>query len=85
MKTPNTTFFRVRVAGLFATAMLLCTLIFAQPGGQAAGGGNDETTGQKELENECLRLLEKTRAPESHHYQQPHRPLVVIGEEVPSC
>ena len=82
MKTPHLTFSgSIRIASLFATAMLLCTLIFAQPGGQAAGGGNDETTGQKELENECLRLLEKTRAPETHHYQQPHRPLVVIGEE----
>lgn len=82
MKTPDTAFFRiVRISGLFATAMLLSALLFAQPGGQAAGGGNDESAGQKEKENECLRLLEKTRAPESHHYQQPHRPLVVIGKE----
>jgi hypothetical protein len=69
-------------AGLFTAWMLLGLLAIAQPpGGQSAGGGNDEGNKQQLQENECLRLLEKTRSPESHHHQAPHRPLVVIGEE----
>jgi hypothetical protein len=82
MKTSNIAFLTgARFTGLFAACMLLSTLLFAQPGGQSAGSGIDDGPKQQERENECLRLIEKTRAPESHHYQQPHRPLVVIGEE----
>lgn len=70
------------MAGIFAAAMLLSFTVWAQPpGSQAAGGSGDEGQKQQEHENECLRLLEKTRSPETHHFQQPHRPLVLIGEE----
>lgn len=70
----------VKVAGLLVPAMMLCMAVWAQPGSQAAANGEDGQK-QRDHENECLRLLEKTRAPETHHFQQPHRPLVVIGEE----
>ncbi len=82
MKTSFHTFSSsMRFSSVFAVCLLLTTMLFAQPGGQSAGGGNDDSNGQRDQENECLRLLEKTRSPESHHFQAPHRPLVVIGEE----
>jgi hypothetical protein len=71
----------LKTAGLLFAGLLMCITVWAQPGGQAGAGGNDEGQKQQEKENECLRLLEKTRAPETHHFQQPHRPLVLIGEE----
>ena len=71
-----------RLLVLFAGCLLSSTILQAQPGGQSAGGGNSDDTPRQVLqENECLRLLEKTRSPETHHFQQPHRPLVVIGQE----
>lgn len=63
-----------------AATLLLAVAAFAQPGGQSAGGSQIEGQ-QQERENQCLRLLEKTRAPETHHFQTPHHPLVVIGQE----
>ncbi len=71
-----------RPAGLWAVLMLLSLLVAAQPpGGQSAGGSQDDSPTQIVKQNDCLRLLEKTRSPEAHHFQQPHRPLVLIGEE----
>jgi hypothetical protein len=71
----------LKTAGLWLAGMVLCITVWAQPGGQAGASGNDDGQKQLEQENECLRLLEKTRSPETHHFQQPHRPLVLIGEE----
>lgn len=66
---------------LFLFVMFGGLMGFAQPGSQAASGAGDDTPKQQDHENDCLRLLEKTRSPETHHYQQPHRPLVLVGEE----
>ena len=73
---------RLRMTGFSCLFMLVAVSIWAQPpGSQAASGGVDDGQKQQDRENECLRLLEKTRSPETHHFQQPHRPLVLIGEE----
>lgn len=69
-----------RKAATLLALMMMTAATWAQPGSQA-GGGADDTPKQEDRQNECLRLLEKTRAPETHHFQQPHRPLVMIGEE----
>lgn len=61
--------------------LFMAIAVWAQPPGSQAAGGADDDQKQEERQNECLRLLEKTRAPETHHFQQPHRPLVMIGEE----
>lgn len=67
---------------LVTMILLFAATGWAQPpGSQAASGGGDDGQKQQDRENECLRLLEKTRSPETHHFQQPHRPLVLIGEE----
>ena len=68
MKTSNFTLFRgARFTGLFAFAILLSAMLFAQPpGGQSAGSGVDEGNKQQDRENECLRPLHHAPATAVH-------------------
>jgi hypothetical protein len=64
------------VFAFFALSMI-SPLGFAQGGAQSAGNGNGQQSAT--AENECVRYLEKTRAPQYHNSINVLKPNVIVG------